>query len=377
MLANYASSLITENITNSAPEKLKELLHQALGKLEPFEQCALLDYPDHPNIGDNLIWLGEVFYLTDVLKTKINYAASHKNFSEAEMEKQVGKAPILLHGGGNLGDLWPEFPTFRQHIISKYQDRPIIILPQSIYFREKANLIKAAKVFNSHPNLTLFVRDNYSYEIAIQHFSNCQIIKAPDMALQMVNMPGLSFNYTKNHSILYHCRNDKELNQTSSPASIDLPNLVVEDWTSYKYDSQYYKELPSKWAKRMALISSGLQQGTVIPTEWISRQLWKHFHPYASKFNNLYNPSMHLKSWSYMHHGIYQFKQHRLIITNRLHGHILCILMGIPHIFLPNAYYKNEAFYETWTYSIPFCRFVKDPSQIKGAAQELLDLFSN
>jgi pyruvyl transferase EpsO len=78
-----------------------------------------------------------------------------------------------------------------------------------------------------------------------------------------------------------------------------------------------------------------------------------------------------------MHHGIYQFKQHRLIITNRLHGHILCIIMGIPHIFLPNAYYKNEAFYDTWTYSIPFCRFVKDPSQIKGAAQELLDLFPN
>jgi pyruvyl transferase EpsO len=290
MTTYYTSSLTTENSTNSMPEKLKEVLHKALGKLEAFEQCALLDYPDHPNIGDNLIWLGEVFYLTDVLNAKINYAASVEDFSGVEMEKQVGKAPILLHGGGNLGDLWPVYQNFREHIISNYQDRPIIILPQSIYFTEHSNLIKTAQVFNSHPNLTLFVRDNYSYEIALQYFSNCQIIKAPDMALQMVNLPGLSFNSSRNQSILYHCRTDKELNQNSSPASIDLPNLVVEDWTSYKYDSQYYKELPSKWAKRMALISEGLQQGTVIPTEWISRQIWKHFHPYASKFNTLYIP---------------------------------------------------------------------------------------
>jgi pyruvyl transferase EpsO len=67
---------MTTTITKSTPEKLTELLHKALGKLGTFEQCALLDYPDHGNIGDHLIWLGEVFYLTDVLKTKINYAAS-------------------------------------------------------------------------------------------------------------------------------------------------------------------------------------------------------------------------------------------------------------------------------------------------------------
>jgi len=38
-------------------------------------------YPDHFNIGDHLIWLGNIFF-TDILKTKINYAASSKDFSE-------------------------------------------------------------------------------------------------------------------------------------------------------------------------------------------------------------------------------------------------------------------------------------------------------
>ncbi len=349
------------------PEQLKEVLHKSLGKLEAFQECALLDYPDYPNIGDHLIGLGTVLYLINVQKTKIKYTASPNNFSSKVMEERIGKSPILLQGGGNLGDLWTAHQKFREQIISKYRDRPIIILPQSIYFVETTNLMEAANVFNSHPNLTLFVRDDYSYELALKSFYNCQVIKAPDMAFQMVNLPGFLSRDNRSNSILYHYRNDKELNQSNSQTSIDFPNLVVEDWTSFKYDT----------AERMERIREGLQKGTVIPGEWIYRHLWKYFHHYSFGFNNLYNSSMHLKSLSYMHHGMYQFKQHRLIITNRLHGHILCILMGIPHVFLPNAYHKNEAFYQAWTYSITFCRFVKEPSQIQAAAQELLELFPN
>ncbi len=361
-------------MNQSEPEKIKATLHKSLEVLNNLEQCALLDHPDHPNIGDHLIWLGEVFYLTDVLKTQINYASSVENFSASEMEKQVGKSPILLHGGGNLGDLWPKFQKFREQIISKYKDRPIIILPQSIYFANQANLLETANIFNSHPNLTIFVRDNYSYEIAQDHFHNCQVIKAPDMAFQLVNIPGLSFKHDRGKSVLYHCREDAELNQAFSRDSINLSDLVIEDWSSSKYQSHYYKNAVKMW--RLARILEGLRQGRVIPREWISRQIWKNSHSYSTKFNTIYNPSIHRESWSYMHNGVYQFKPHRLIITNRLHGHILCTLMNIPHVFLPNSYYKNEGFYQTWTYSIPFCRFVKDPLQVPSAAQELLKYFS-
>ena len=359
----------------TTPANLKQLLHDALGELPSFDQCALLDYPDHINIGDHLIWLGTILYLTDVLGTKINYVSSLGNFSEEKMERNIGKSPIFLHGGGNLGDFWSGSQAFRERIISKYRDRPIVILPQSIYFADENNLKKAASVFNSHPNLTIFARDNYSHKIATKFFYDCQVIKSPDMAFQMVEMPGLSSMYnqnvSQNASILYHDRTDRELNQNYSKASFDIPNLVVEDWPLYKF----YKENPTKgFNQLMARIFS---EDKVIPRQWLSRQQWKYFHPYAAKFNNLDNPSIHRKSWSYMHHGIYQFKQYPLIITNRLHGHILCILLGISHIFLPNSYYKNRYFSETWTHSIPFCRFVEDFSQIKSAVGELLELDSH
>lgn len=81
---------------------------------------------------------------------------------------------------------------------------------------------------------------------------------------------------------------------------------------------------------------------------------------------------MHLHSWSLMHSGIFQLQQHRLVITNRLHGHILCLILGIPHILIPGTYNKMESFYQTWTHRIPFCQYIKEAEQIKGAVEELL-----
>jgi exopolysaccharide biosynthesis predicted pyruvyltransferase EpsI len=365
------------NLFNPETGSLKQLLHeslnQALGSLKTFQQCALLSYPDHYNIGDHLIWIGNVFYLNDVLGLKIKYAASIESFSREEMEQRVGNAPVFLHGGGNLGDLWSYYQNFYEKIISAYHDRPVILLPQSIRFAYQNKLQRAIDVFNAHPNLILITRENRSYEFAKQHFHNCKIFKSPDLALQLLKMPfSLPLEPKQKDTILYLSRQDGELNQVSSPESIELANLIVEDWASYRY-----KGSPRAGSIQgiSQLIQQGWQQGTVIPNEWISRQIWQRFHPEAAKFNSLYNPSMHRKSWNFIHNAVYQFKQHRLIITNRLHGHILCIILGIPHVFLANAYHKNEAFYETWTERVPFCRFVKDASQIKPAVQELIERY--
>ncbi len=362
----------------TAPETIKQYLHEALGKLDTFEQCILLDYPNHANIGDNLIWLGELLYLQNTRQAHITYNASIDSFSAQEMSKYKSSTeiPIFLHGGGNLGDLWVKFQDFREYIISQYKENQIVILPQSIYFQEEDNLIKSARVFNSHSNLTIFVRDNYSHQLATNYFYNCHIIKSPDAAFQLVNTPWIASSYQNKQSILYHFRNDKELNlnQAASPNNLHLPNLVVEDWASYKYQSDSYKKSNSV-VQSLARIFAGWEQGKLVPDEWVTRQVWKYFHPYAATFSKVHNTALHRKAWSYMYQGVYQFKQHRLIITNRLHGHILCILMGIPHIFLPNSYYKNEAFYETWTHQVPFCRFVKDHEKIEDILQELSDTF--
>ncbi|MCG6133594.1 MAG: polysaccharide pyruvyl transferase family protein [Nostoc sp. LLA-1] len=358
-------------MTISNPEKITESLHQALGKIDSFQSCAFLDYPDHPNIGDHLIWLGGVMYLTNVMKAQIKYAASIRDFSKKDLEEHTSKSPIVLNGGGNLGDLWFEKQKFIEKIISKYRDRPIIILPQSVYFRNQENLEKAANTFNSHPNLTIFIRDNRSYKIASEAFDKCTIIKAPDIAFHLIDLLETPDIENPKETILYHSRKDKESNQKQLNYTFDLPNLVVEDWISYQWKFGHPKKRSTQLAA--TLFREIWQRGLTTPSEWISRRKWQNSNSNKVIFSKLYRPSLHQYSWSLMHSGIYQLQQHKLVITNRLHGHILCLLLKKPHILLPNSYYKSEAFYETWTKDIPFCKFVKDISQVKNATQEILE----
>lgn len=363
----------------STPGKIRGVLHQALGKLGNLEECALLNYPNYPNIGDHLIWLGTVLYLAEVPKTQIKYAASIESFSDEELDKRVGKAPILLQGGGNLGDLWSHHQKFREYIISKYRDRPIIILPQSIYFANPDNISKAAAIFNAHPNLTIFVRDDYSYEIASLHFSNCKIVKSPDMIFHMADMSLLSLQPHSRRQLLYLCRKDGEMNDAFSPKALKMPNLIIQDWVdsgNWIYRGRdNYSELKG-WYWRIPgmvlLVREGWQRrGFIKPNEWRLRYQWERFQPYTEQFNTFYNPFIYHFSWSLMHSGVYQLSQNRLVITNRLHAHLLCNLLKIPNIFLPNSYYKNEAFYKSWTYQLPYCKFVKEVSEIKVAIEEL------
>ncbi|NEQ42325.1 MAG: hypothetical protein F6K00_01695 [Leptolyngbya sp. SIOISBB] len=82
------------------------------------------------------------------------------------------------------------------------------------------------------------------------------------------------------------------------------------------------------------------------PREWASLHQWDtHFRP-ERLFTQVHRPDRQHQTWSFVHSAIYQFRQYEVIVKNRLHGHILCTLLDIPHVFLPNSYYKNRAFIE-------------------------------
>jgi exopolysaccharide biosynthesis protein PssK len=55
------------------------------------------------------------------------------------------------------------------------------------------------------------------------------------------------------------------------------------------------------------------------------------------------------------------------VITDRLHAHILCLLMDIPHVVVDNSYGKVRSFVETWTAGAPGVRLCRDWSEA-GAA---------
>ena len=347
---------------------LKAVLQDTFSFLEPGQSCALLNYPDYINIGDHLIWAGTVSYLRSELDASLDYATSRVQFCQQRLESHAPEGSIFLLGGGNFGDLWYGHQAFREYIIQTNAHRPIIILPQTIYFQNPDSLENAARIFNAHPNLTVVVRDQLSFEIATQHFDNCRVFKAPDMALYLAQrLQTQKPNPTK--CLLYHCRRDSELHQDFLPDHIRLQEMEVQDWTAY--EDHWLLGHPHSWLRQMVAmgIRSVWQRGLRHPHEWRSRHHWDY--QVTPNFADCYDSALHYRSWSFMHSGVYQFQQYRAVITNRLQGHILCVLLGIPHVFLPNGYHKNQSYYDSWCRNIPFCRFVKDPAKIPTALDAL------
>lgn len=55
------------------------------------------------------------------------------------------------------------------------------------------------------------------------------------------------------------------------------------------------------------------------------------------------------RNWAKAMHGFEILANAEFVITDRLHGHIMCTLMGIPHVLMDSKLKKNLFFHNTWT----------------------------
>lgn len=78
-------------------DKLRQLIYDTLDPIIDNDYC-LLDIPDYPNIGDQLIYEGELDYLKR-LNHKMLYVSNDKYEDFSKIPKN---AIILLNGGGNF-----------------------------------------------------------------------------------------------------------------------------------------------------------------------------------------------------------------------------------------------------------------------------------
>jgi pyruvyl transferase EpsO len=62
----------------------------------------------------------------------------------------------------------------------------------------------------------------------------------------------------------------------------------------------------------------------------------------------------------------------RVVVTERLHGHILSLHLGIPNVALDYNYGKTRSFYETWTANWDRTRFAESADEAAGLARTLL-----
>ncbi len=308
-------------------EHLKSIIIKQL-KPEITSDYVLLDIPNHHNIGDTLIWQGELEFLKNVTHN-LTYSSNiytHKN------SKVHPNNTILLQGGGNFGDTWPAAHKFRNTIIKDFPDNKIIIFPQTIFYNNEAKLAQDAKLYNSHPDLVICTRDNISYATAKKHFHSCKVILAPDMAF--CNDFSQFHHEIAIENPLLMQRVDKELGETSILSEVKnnfKDDVTTQDWPGFYY-SKGFKFYKHKIKSSLETRGTNLLKNS--PLKFL-------VHDIYGLNNRNYKDLQILK-------GINFINQFAPVYSTRLHGAILAILLNKETYIFDNSYGKNKNFFNTW-----------------------------
>lgn len=304
--------------------ELKAKIEKVLLPMLKGKKCIYIDLPYHSNIGDILIWQGTEYFLSD--NDIICFMKEDKDsFKFPILDKDV---VILLHGGGNFGDIWPAHHLFRNKVIAHYPDNKIIILPQTVFFSDKTSMVTDAEQLGQHRNLTIIGRDQVSYDILNKYYYRNEILMLPDMAF-CIDPDSLSRQAVKAvKSILFFKRTDKEANISSNFSTV-IPSTAEEhEWPTMEPHIPNWREL---WQGR-------IQNRFPMIYNWY----WdKVMRPYYIKL------------------GVRFISSYKLIYTTRLHGAILSVLLGKSLIFFDNSYGKNSSFYDTWLKDEKNIKFIR------------------
>ncbi|WZL88728.1 polysaccharide pyruvyl transferase family protein [Salinimicrobium sp. 3283s] len=307
----------TNIFINSIKEQQK-LIFGSLGQLiNKGTKVALLDFPNHNNVGDNAIWLGEKAALKK-MGVEVVYQCDIYSFSEKALRKRLdNKGVILLHGGGNLGSVWPAHQNFREKIIGLFPEMRIIQLPQSVHFDDDNRKMEFGRIAKAHKDCYFLLRDHSSFNTLKD--LGLRVRLCPDMAFAMGPVP------QKNKSvvdIVWLKRTDHETaGNKGENFSFKTEKL---DWLAGE-PGRFYSKFSPKFTVRVR----GLVQSIFRKSKLFRDHFWR-----------LNAASFDLLAQRRFQRGTRILCRGKIVLTDRLHGHIVSTLLGKPQVLFDNHYRK-------------------------------------
>lgn len=289
------------------------LVGDALGALIPARTpLVLLDFPNHSNVGDSAIWCGEADFLdAHYPESPVRWVSEVGWPTEDIPSHLLEGAVVLIHGGGNLGDIWTEHQAYREHIIGTLRSHRVIQLPQSIHFADPTAFQQFADVATQHGDFHLLVRDVQSLEQA-REYGIPNVLACPDMAFCMRSHDVAP---RSSHAVVAVLRSDRERKDGATSAAYG-DEVLFQDWVT---DEHNLLERIEAFSARYPL-----------KTRWLKK--WLYDQVAAARVRR----------------GYRLLRRGRVVVSDRLHVHILCTLAGIPHVVLDNHYGKIARFREAW-----------------------------
>ena len=189
-----------------------------------------------------------------------------------------------------------EADLLRENILKRFMKFEVVLFPQSVWPRIPDSRIKHfQKVYSSHPHLTFLYRDRDSYTKGISLFPKVRALLAPDMAFQIGAVTRIM---SPTHDIMWLRRSDDESVKYEIPVIVKKYDVCVEDWL--------------KWSTPKG--STDMETASLMATN-----------------------------------GFLFLQRGRVVITDRLHGHILSTLLGTPHVVLDPVNSKISSYMKSWT----------------------------
>lgn len=266
---------------------------------------------DYGNIGDIAITKAQRLFLEQTLPDYevVCIPISQTRLVLRSIKKQIKPNDVItIIGGGNMGAIYPDIEALRQLVIKSFPKNRIVCFPQTLDWdkslHSKRALKRIVKVYSGHPNIHIFARESITYKKLVDLFKRHNKVTVglvPDIVMSSTAKDLGASDNEQCSSILTCLRNDKEAVLTNE---------------------QYQKLDDFLAATKYNIIKTDTHAGGSDLDDLECSKLLK------DKLN--------------------QFRSAHLVITDRLHGMIMCLLAGTPCLVLPNSNHKISQTWRDW-----------------------------
>lgn len=211
---------------------LQKLQHASSEKKRVF----LIGSPEHGNLGDHAIAQAELQFFSVHVPLNKTYDISMPFYMA--YRRAIGKLVrqsdmVAISGGGWLGNVWYHNEKAVLDVVKRFNKNRIVIFPQTIWYqninaaRTIHQMRYAKRVYTSHSNLTLCVREPASFALAKTLCKN--VLHVPDMCLYLDKRQP-----SKRQDILLCFRRDSEI--TLSARFIrQIEDTLISRGVSFRY----------------------------------------------------------------------------------------------------------------------------------------------
>lgn len=173
--------------------------------------------------------LGEKILLDQLGVRLINEIYDRDMIRNLNLKENISSVnyTLLMHGGGNFGDIWRFKTILRNSIIRLFSHYKIILMPQTINYRNNTLIKFDNDIYSKASDLIIMARSLDSFNFSKRMFPKIKSFFVPDLAFMIGDVKPLNKPIV---NILVLRRTDRE-----KRFNIDIWNLLLKKKLANNY----------------------------------------------------------------------------------------------------------------------------------------------